>query len=41
MQTKFITTSDKTELFIREWLLPDEVEKRGSVLIVHGMGEHC
>lgn len=41
MQIKFITIPDKTELFIREWLLPNEVEKRGSVLIVHGMGEHC
>lgn len=41
MQTKFITTSDKTELFVREWLLSESVEKRGSVLLVHGMGEHC
>lgn len=41
MQTKFITTSDNTELFVNDWLLPDETEKRGSVLIVHGMGEHC
>ncbi|HRH41241.1 MAG TPA: lysophospholipase [Pyrinomonadaceae bacterium] len=40
MQTNFITTSDKTELFVRDWFLPDEVEKRGSVLIVHGLGEH-
>lgn len=41
MQTNFITLPDKTELFVREWLLPDDAEKRGSVLIVHGMGEHC
>jgi alpha-beta hydrolase superfamily lysophospholipase len=40
MQTNFITTSDKTELFVRDWLLPDNSEKRGSVLIVHGLGEH-
>lgn len=41
MQTKFITTSDKTELFVCDWLLPDESERRGSIVIVHGMGEHC
>jgi alpha-beta hydrolase superfamily lysophospholipase len=41
MQTNFITISDKTELFVRDWLLPDEVEKYGSILIIHGMGEHC
>lgn len=40
MQTKFITTSDKTELFVRDWLLPEKLEKRGSILIVHGLGEH-
>ena len=40
MQTKFITSSDKTELFVRDWLLPEGVEKRGSILIVHGLGEH-
>src|SRR5688572_19862490 len=40
MQTKFITISDKTELFVRDWLLPDDSEKHGSVLIVHGLGEH-
>ncbi len=41
MQTKFITTSDQTELFVRDWLLPDETEKRGAILIIHGLGEHC
>ena len=40
MQSKFITISDKTELFVREWLLPDTAEKRGSILIIHGLGEH-
>ncbi len=41
MQTKFITTSDKIELFVADWLLPVETKKRGAVLIVHGLGEHC
>lgn len=41
MQTKFITISDKTELFVRDWLLPDDAEKYGSILIIHGLGEHC
>lgn len=40
MQTNFITTSDKTELFVRDWPLSSETEKRGSVLIIHGLGDH-
>ncbi len=40
MQTKFITTSDKTELLVREWPVSDDTKKRGAILIVHGLGEH-
>jgi alpha-beta hydrolase superfamily lysophospholipase len=40
MHTKFITSADKIELFVRNWPLPDKAEKLGSVLIVHGLGEH-
>ena len=41
MQTKFITTPDKTELFVQDWVLPENIEKRGAVLLIHGLGEHC
>lgn len=41
MQTKFITTDDKIELFVCDWFASETAEKRGSVLIVHGLGEHC
>jgi alpha-beta hydrolase superfamily lysophospholipase len=40
-ETKTLQTSDQTELFVKDWLLKDEAEKRGAVLIVHGLGEHC
>jgi alpha-beta hydrolase superfamily lysophospholipase len=40
-ETKTLQTSDQTELFVKDWLLNDEAEKRGAVLIVHGLGEHC
>ena len=32
-----LTTADSLQLHLREWLVPDA---RGSVLIVHGLGEH-
>jgi alpha-beta hydrolase superfamily lysophospholipase len=41
VQTKFITTDDKIELFVCDWRLPENAEKRGAVLIIHGLGEHC
>src|SRR5918999_6344976 len=31
---------DGTEIFTREWAVPDGVAPRGSALIVHGLGEH-
>jgi alpha-beta hydrolase superfamily lysophospholipase len=31
---------DGAELFLREWPVPDGVERRGSLLFVHGLGEH-
>ncbi len=40
MQTKVLTTSDRIELFVRNWRLPIDAEMRGSVLIIHGLGEH-
>ncbi len=40
-ETKTLETSDQTELFVKDWLLDDKSEKRGAVLIVHGLGEHC
>jgi alpha-beta hydrolase superfamily lysophospholipase len=40
-ETKQIQTSDQTDLFVKDWLLDEKSEKRGSILIVHGLGEHC
>jgi alpha-beta hydrolase superfamily lysophospholipase len=31
---------DGTETFVREWPVPDGVARRGSILLVHGLGEH-
>jgi len=31
---------DGAEIFLREWPVPDGVERRGSLLLVHGLGEH-
>jgi alpha-beta hydrolase superfamily lysophospholipase len=41
MKIKTFQTPDQTELFVKDWLLGDQTEKRGAVLIVHGLGEHC
>jgi alpha-beta hydrolase superfamily lysophospholipase len=38
---KTLTMPDETKLFVKDWLLDDKAEKLGSVLIVHGLGEHC
>ena len=34
-------TPDATELFTRTWPVQDGTPRRGSVLLVHGLGEHC
>ena len=34
-------TNDGIELFVNNWFVPDNVTMRGSVMIVHGIGEHC
>jgi alpha-beta hydrolase superfamily lysophospholipase len=31
---------DGAAIFLREWAVPDGVARRGSVLLVHGLGEH-
>lgn len=33
-------TPDGVELFVRDWLLPAGARRRGSALIIHGLGEH-
>ena len=33
-------TKDGVELFVRDWPLPAGARRRGSALIVHGLGEH-
>lgn len=40
MQEKFITSASKTELFVRDWTARRDAPKQGSVLVVHGLGEH-
>lgn len=32
--------ADGTATFVRRWPVPDGVERRGSILLVHGLGEH-
>ena len=36
-----IKTQDGVELFIRDWPLTPGAARRGTALIVHGLGEHC
>jgi alpha-beta hydrolase superfamily lysophospholipase len=36
-----IKTQDGVELFIRDWSLAPGVARRGTALIIHGLGEHC
>jgi alpha-beta hydrolase superfamily lysophospholipase len=31
---------DGAQIFLREWLVPDGVVRRGALLLVHGLGEH-
>ncbi len=40
MNTRIITTADNINLFVRNWDLPLFAERLGSVLIIHGHGEH-
>jgi alpha-beta hydrolase superfamily lysophospholipase len=35
------TASDGDNIAMQDWPLPDGVEQRGTVLIVHGLGEHA
>jgi alpha-beta hydrolase superfamily lysophospholipase len=32
---------DGMATFVRDWSVPDGTERRGSLLLVHGLGEHC
>jgi alpha-beta hydrolase superfamily lysophospholipase len=35
-----VQTSDGVELFVRRWPVPESTPRRGSLLLVHGLGEH-
>jgi alpha-beta hydrolase superfamily lysophospholipase len=35
-----IKTKDGVELFVRDWPVPTGTRRRGSALIIHGLGEH-
>lgn len=41
MANNSITSNDNVELFVRDWPASAASRKRGSVLILHGLGEHC
>jgi alpha-beta hydrolase superfamily lysophospholipase len=34
-------TRDGIELFVNDWIVPVGSERRGSIMILHGIGEHC
>lgn len=36
-----VLAADGTHLFVRDWLLPASAATAGSVLLMHGLGEHC
>jgi alpha-beta hydrolase superfamily lysophospholipase len=36
-----VQTSDAIGLFTRRWGVPEATPRRGSLLLVHGLGEHC
>jgi alpha-beta hydrolase superfamily lysophospholipase len=36
-----VQTSDAIELYTRSWPVPDGTPRRGALLLVHGLGEHC
>jgi alpha-beta hydrolase superfamily lysophospholipase len=36
-----IAAADGVPLFVRDWPLPPQTKSAGSVLIMHGLGEHC
>jgi alpha-beta hydrolase superfamily lysophospholipase len=36
-----LRTADGIELFLRTWPVPDGTARAGSLLLVHGLGEHC
>jgi alpha-beta hydrolase superfamily lysophospholipase len=38
--TPGLRLADGTATFVRRWPVPDGVERRGSILLVHGLGEH-
>jgi alpha-beta hydrolase superfamily lysophospholipase len=40
MKTRIITAPDNINLFVRNWDLPPFDERAGSILIIHGLGEH-
>jgi alpha-beta hydrolase superfamily lysophospholipase len=40
MNTRILTTADNIDLFVRNWDLPPFAERLGSILIIHGYGEH-
>ena len=40
MTSPALRLPDGTAAFVREWPLPEGVARRGSILLVHGLGEH-
>lgn len=38
---QLLSATDGVRLFVRDWPLDPGCERRGSVLLMHGLGEHC
>lgn len=38
---QLLSATDGVRLFVRDWPLAPDCERRGSVLLMHGLGEHC
>ncbi len=36
-----LAAADGTPLFVRDWLLPAADTRRGGLVLMHGLGEHC
>lgn len=38
---QMLMATDRTPLFVRDWPLPEGTQSHGSIMLMHGLGEHC